>query len=152
MITILSAGQNDVENIKALLKQNNLQMDLLLDRLENTMVVKDGQKVVGLSSYLLVEDIAYIDILIIDETFRNMKFGDGLLKATLNLIDKRGVARACLFADKATEGFFKSVGMKTVCKSVYIDHSCYPRYFKDQDVFFEALLPQFFETACRSKK
>lgn len=136
MIEVRLCEEKDLETVKKLLVETSLDPVFNCD---NMMVIEESKKIYGVSSYKLTNNDfdapeATIDILFIDKTQRLNYFGDSLIKATLNLLDLRGIKKAYVKSTDENQEFFQKVSM-----------------VREEDYVFSAKLPEFFDTACRSK-
>lgn len=153
MITITPAKESDIKDI--LIKYDMILSENLSElKYENTMILVEAGKIYGVSSYTSKEDIAQINVLFIDKDKRRLKFGDSLIKATLNLIEKRGIKKAYVIMDEEFDDFLKSASL---IRSNISDFQNDFTFVTDHDdnfycekVIYLANLPEFFNTACRS--
>lgn len=143
--------KNEVINLLASEKVDNA--DLHMQKLDNSMAVFDGNKIIGYSSYveLSKKNTAFIDLLIIKKEYQGQHIGDGLIKSLLNLADNRRIQKVYVIADSESSLFYKKVGLTKreliACKDIieYIETD-----LEDKEVF-EAILPDFFNKACKSR-
>lgn len=143
--------KNEVINLLASEKVDNA--DLHMQKLDNSMAVFDGNKIIGYSSYveLSKKNTAFIDLLIIKKEYQGQHIGDGLIKSLLNLADNRLIQKVYVIADSESSLFYKKVGLTKreliACKDIieYIETD-----LEDKEVF-EAILPDFFNKACKSR-
>lgn len=143
--------KNKIINLLASEKINNV--NLHMKKLNNSMAVFDGNKIIGYSSYakLPKKNMAFIDLLIIKKEHQGQHIGDGLIKSLLNLADSRRIQKVYVIADNESSLFYKKVGLTKrelmACKDIteYIESD-----LQDKEVF-EAILPDFFNKACKSK-
>lgn len=153
MITITPAKESDIKDILAkydtILSQNMNEL-----KYENTMLLVEQGKIYGISSYTLIDNFAHINVLYIDENKRRLKFGDSLIKATLNLIDRRDIKKAYIIMDDIFEDFLKSASL---IKSSFEEYGKEMQTLgllatssPNKKVVYIAILPDFFNTACRS--
>ena len=153
MITITPAKEED---IKKILEKYDYILSENLDELkyENTMILEERGKIYGVSSYTYAGDIAKINVIYIDEDKRRLKFGDSLIKATLNLIDRRNITRAYIVMNKEYEDFLISATLIKSTKEQY--ENDFAKFTSDQliddsnKLVYHAELPAYFNTACRS--
>lgn len=138
---------------------------------ENTMIFLDGDQPVGLCSYKVpmedlaskaLVDTAFIDLLYLTETGRTFSFTDGLLRAMLNLIEKRGFSRVFVPACPSDEDCLgvtasqlAKVGLdvledESLTSVVLNDYRAYN--YCGASKLFKADLPEFFGRLCRSEQ
>lgn len=150
MITIRPVEEKELK--KVLDKYDELLANNLeVFNVENSMIVAERDQILGISSYISNEDTGIIKVLFIDENSRRINLGDGLIKATLNLMDHRGIATAYIAMDKDWEAFLASASLVkvedeeevTLIKSINS---------KDDVVVYKAILPDYFNTSCKSSK
>ena len=92
--------------------------------------------------------------MIIKKEYRGHHIGDGLIKSLLNLADKRQIERVYIEARDENAGFLKKVGLtKRKLKASEEIAKYIVDELKDKDHIevFEAILPDFFNKACKSK-
>lgn len=150
MIHIRRMKDTDIEQVNAILKTLNLTFDTFVDRVENLMVIDDNGSIQGFSSFISKNEDATLDLLIVEKSHRGMKLGDGLFKATLNLMEINGIKSVDVLSVQESNGFFekldlKAYGEKNVKVVLPYDESMIDK------VYFTSL-PDFFNTACHSKK
>ena len=115
--------------------------------IENSMVIFDGQEVAGITYYTPINsEEAIIDEVLIKPSYRHQYFGDSIVKAILNVADKRGVRRMFVNTNKDNKQFFNKVGF------IDPDFSDVKSQYSIDENTLIAILPDFFNTACRSKK
>ncbi|MGB3367138.1 MAG: hypothetical protein WBA54_06600 [Acidaminobacteraceae bacterium] len=153
MITITPAKESDIKDI--LSKYDYILSENLTElKYENTMILVEGGNIYGVSSYTTTGEIAKINVLYIDDDKRRLKFGDSLIKATLNLIDKRDIKRAYIVMSYMFEDFLKSSSLIKSSEEEYINDlasiSSDNNLINEKEIIYHADLPEFFNTACRS--
>lgn len=136
MIEVRVCEEGDLSVVKKMMVDMPVNVQF---NCNNMMVIEESKKIYGVSSYRITNSDfdspeAMIDILFIDKNQRLNYFGDSLIKATLNLLDLRGIKKVIVKATEESQGFFKKVKM-----------------IPEDDCVFSAKLPDFFDTACRSK-
>ena len=137
---MISISKPDIDNVKKF----NLKDNFVI---ENSMVIYDGNSVAGITYYSILNEYeALLDEVFIEPQYRNQYFGDSIVKAILNVADKRGVKRVFINTSHEDKVFFDKVGFLNP-NELEIDFEY--KYSEDTMV---ALLPDFFNTACRSKK
>jgi len=155
MFSIRETKEKDLLSLKELFEKHNLDLNSSMGGLTNSMVIIDGNEYIGFASYKTLDNSeAVINVLFIDEMRRKELLGDGLLKAILNLADKRGVTLMYAISNGETYGFFDKVGLKSTDYDIFKQvNKNFPFIDYDKEVkVVSAKLPDFFETACRSKR
>lgn len=156
MINIRVAEEKDKKKIFALLDGEKIRItNLDTGRLNNSMVVCDGDKIIGYSSYIEIPNtkIAFMDSLIIKSEYQGQYMGDGLIKSLLNLADKRQLKKVYVIEENNNSSFYKKVGLT---KREFKVSEDILKYIKnDLEVnetikVFEAILPDFFNKSCKS--
>lgn len=150
MITIRPVEEKEIK--KVLDKYDEILAEHLdVFNAENSMIVAERDQILGISSYISNEDIGIIKVLYIDENSRRINLGDGLIKATLNLMDHRGIALAYIGMGKEFESFLESASLikveddeEMVMIKGLID--------SNDIVIYKAVLPDYFNTSCKSSK
>lgn len=157
MINIRVSEEKDKKKILKLLNEEKVEIDNLdTEKLKNSMVICDGEKIIGYSSYIKIPnlDIAFVDILVINSEYQGQYMGDGLIKALLNLADKRQIKKVYAIEESNNSSFFKKVGLT---KRKFRVSDDIMKYFNKglaaNEIInvFEAILPDFFNKACKSK-
>lgn len=150
MITIRPVEEKDLKRV--LDKYDELLANNLdVFNVENSMIVSERDQILGISSYVSNEDIGIIKVLFIDENSRRINLGDGLIKATLNLMDHRGIATAYIAMDKDCEPFLASASLVKVEDKE--EMQMIKNIGSDGDVvIYKAILPDYFNTSCKSSK
>ncbi|RKD27697.1 N-acetylglutamate synthase, GNAT family [Caminicella sporogenes DSM 14501] len=154
MIKIEIPSEKDKICISNLLYECKYKEINLDEKINNSMAVYDGNDLIGFASYIYVEDdnMGIIDIIAVKEEFRGQYIGDGLIKALLNLADKRGISKIYVISDSVNSLFFKKVGFTKRNGSVYKNLRKYLslNYDEGNIEIFEAKLPDFFNKSCKS--
>jgi hypothetical protein len=75
---------------------------------------------------------------------RRMGFGDGLLRATLNLMERSGIRRFFIPADSETKGFLLSEGL-----TLSEEAPDWAEAPVAEPHWFEGALPEFFQKPCK---
>lgn len=137
MISISKPKSSDVKGFK--LKEG---FDI-----NNMMAIYDGSEVAGITYYEnLGEEEALLYDVNIKDGFKGQYYGDSIVKAILNVADKRGIKKMFVNTIEENKEFFVKVGFLRPCDvEVELDYST-------NNNTMVALLPEFFNTACRSKK
>jgi amino-acid N-acetyltransferase len=157
VINIRVSEEKDKKKILELINEEKIKItDLDTGELRNSMVVCDGERIIGYSNYIKIPNlnIAFVDMLIINNTYRGQYMGDGLIKSLLNLADKRQIKKVYAIKENNNSAFFKKVGLT---KREFKPSEDILKYIK-KDLgadgiinVFEAILPDFFNKACKSK-
>lgn len=156
MINIRVAEEKDKKKIFNLLDEEKIRIaNLDTRRLNNSMVVCNGDKIIGYSSYIEIPNtnIAFIDNLIIKSEYQGQYMGDGLIKSLLNLADKRQLKKIYAIEENNNSFFYKKVGLTKRQIKVSEDVLKYiGNNLEDIKTIkvFEAILPDFFNKACKS--
>lgn len=111
MILIRKAILGDFPIIKAILKQSDIKEDKA-DELRGIMVLEVDSKLVGVGKVDILEDIGFIDYIVIIKEYRNQSLADGLIRALINYSDRRGVRKLLIKTKKPD--FFTKIGFKVV--------------------------------------
>lgn len=105
MIELKEVSQENQEKIKNFCDVNNIPF------YESTIshVVLDGSNILGVSQLKVENGIAEILIIFVKEEFRNMGFGDGLLKMQINYCYRNSI-NFIKVKKGLNDQFFKRVG------------------------------------------
>ncbi|WZL74932.1 GNAT family N-acetyltransferase [Clostridiaceae bacterium 35-E11] len=150
MLEIRMASLDDIHILKELLKESNLKADEVENYISNCMIAYDCNTAVAAAGFIQIDDIAIITFVIVKNTRRREYLGDGIVKALLNLADKRGVTRVFVAEDHCAL-FFKKIGFQEMPLS---ESKNYFNTIRATDLFrknkiFSATLPDFFLKACK---
>ncbi|ADQ04255.1 GCN5-related N-acetyltransferase [Caldicellulosiruptor owensensis OL] len=106
MIELKEVSQENQEKIKNFCDVNNIPF------YESTIshVVLDGSNILGVSQLKVENGIAEILIIFVKEEFRNMGFGDGLLKMQINYCYRNSINFIKVKKD-LTISFSKELGL-----------------------------------------
>lgn len=154
MITVNKTQMKDLKKLKAFLKAYKLDETLFMDRLDQTVVILDGQKVLGFGAFIIKEETGVMDVALIEEEILWPSMGDGLIKTMLNTLDLRGVKKAFLLSDKSHGDIIKKIGLipcQTSAENILTQVDA-PWILKSLDKVYETTLPDFFDHACHSAK
>lgn len=150
MITIRPVEEKEIK--KVLDKYDEILAENLdVFKSENSMIVAERDQILGISSYISSEDTGIIKVLFIDENSRRMNLGDGLIKATLNLMDHRGITVAYIGMAKDFEPFLVSASLIKVEDDEELD-MVKGLIGSSALAVYKAILPDYFNTSCKSSK
>jgi len=153
MISIKIPKVEDLKEINKLLNENKINCMEIRDKLSNSMIVLYDNSIIGFANYIMIADrMAILENVLVHKKYRNQYFGDGLVKAILNLVDKRGINKIYVLSSKKFSGFFSNIGFikednyseeftKLISEKINID---------DRDIYY-AKLPEFFKKACKTR-
>lgn len=125
--------------------------------LDNSMIASIDQDIIGFSSYKIIsqkDKTALLQIVKVKKEFQGQYIGDGLVKSILNLAENRGIIKVYVIVEEDKSLFFKKMGfIKRKIKGNELLSEYININFQDKKCeVFEAYLPEFFNTACKSKK
>jgi amino-acid N-acetyltransferase len=154
LLTIRNANAQDLFHIENLGNKSHLENIDLQNILENSMIAYDGNVPLAAAGYEAFGSIAVLRFVIVHKDHQREYLGDGIVKALLNLADKRGTQ--LMLADAYDNApFFKKVGfeeLSDVQKSDMEIQQVIESNLNSQHMLFAAKLPDFFLKACRSNK
>lgn len=94
------------------------------------MLIKDGNIPLGFSMVSVDSPhAAHISYLYIKRSDRGLGLGDGLLRASLNLLDLMGISQVLLEGHEALTGFLAHEGLKPILEGDKTLYYCAPREF-----------------------
>jgi N-acetylglutamate synthase-like GNAT family acetyltransferase len=154
MITVSKTENKDLKALSAFLHQYKMDESLFMDRLKETMIIRDGDEVLGFGAFVLKEQIGIIDLALIGNEMLWPSLGDGLVKAMLNTLDLRGASKAYMLTDTAHCKHVEKIGLKRSDEGAesILEKMDAPWILKSQNFVYETALPDFFDHACHSKK
>lgn len=140
MIVITIPGDSE----KSMLKK--YKKTLCLNENENglNMIVVENNMIYGCSEFIIKENTAVISLIYISQEHRGMKFGDGLLRATLNCIEKMGVDKAYIPANDSWSSFLEHEGIP---KDLFV-----PEWYSDfgeEMQWYGCHISDFFNKPCK---
>ncbi|OPJ57211.1 GNAT family N-acetyltransferase [Alkalithermobacter paradoxus] len=141
MLKITRINKEDKSVVESIL---NRELDT--QSLHNLLAIYDDKNILGCASYKTEDGIAYLkDFIVLDKTSEGI-LKDGLIKSLLNLADLNGI-KLFLIKKDINEKFFKKIGFMDLSEREFI----VSENLKDEEYIY-AILPDFFNTACHSKK
>ncbi|MFT9496471.1 GNAT family N-acetyltransferase [Anaerosolibacter sp.] len=154
MLTIKNAMKEDILHIENLGDCSPLHGIELQDILENTMVAYEGNIPLAAAGYESFGSVAVLRFVIVHKEHQREYLGDGIVKALLNLADKRGIELMLVDTQHCTE-FFAKVGFQDLDEDQKSDVNISQIINNNLNAYhklFAAKLPDFFLKACRSNK
>ena len=144
MILYRKMKEKDLEAVRVFLESESLAINPYLADCHHAMLIEKDDALIGFSTYHLIQaDTALLTCLLVKTNQRGQQYGDGLLKTTLNSADQNDVRH--VYVNAATWGdFFEHLGFKPVdlgSEFPSLTHATHG-----------TKLPDFFETACKSKR
>lgn len=131
MIEIKKASPEEIQLIHSLCKEEKLTLPIELSNEAIFMLVKDGNVSLGFALiHLSTRESAIIKALYIKASERGLKLGDGLLRASLNLLNLMGVQRVYVEGNSALNNFLVHEGLEAV------EGKDLELYFCEPEVFF----------------
>lgn len=98
------------------LKERTILRSRLTDEISKShFVVYEGDRLLGICQFELIDvRTAIIDCIYISPSERQMKIGDGLLRATLNGIEIKGGSSVIFIANEEEQSFYKHIGFEAL--------------------------------------
>lgn len=143
MLKIKTASYDEIPVIEKFLKENNFDIVQIEKYISNCMIAYDNKTPVAVAGFKQKQNVAFIKFVIVSKNRRREYLGDGIVKALLNVADKKGINKVYVNADKDNL-FFKEIGFQEVkkhCESI-----------DDFKMVLEVTLPDYFLKSCKSKK
>lgn len=151
MLLFREVKQTDMEALGRFLEKVNQSIVKHMGYLHHSMLLEMDDSVIGFGAYRLLEDTtAGIVTIVIDEDYRERGFGEGMLKSLLNTADLRGIKMALVqdTLDSSRGLFFEHLGFNRITPGDGLSEALITK-----DAFTHiAYLPEFFNTACKSKR
>ncbi|KXG76842.1 GNAT family N-acetyltransferase [Thermotalea metallivorans] len=154
MLTIKIANQKDMSNIQDLINNHHLDEINLEAMADHCMIAYDNEIPVAAAGYESFGSIGILRFVVVRRDRQREYLGDGILKAVLNLADKKGIRRMIVGTQQHGK-FFKKVGF---CKLNIQQHedeaikTFIEKNFRQDVSLWEAMLPDFFQKSCRSNQ
>lgn len=154
MIEVKETRLETFEAAKPILREAEIEPELMIDRLTQSMVIADRKDILGFASYTRAGTVGFIDCVVIADKGMWPSMGDGLVKALLNMMDLRGIKQVYTYVRKDEVDPYKEIGFTLSERNVNAlpDELDTPIYGADGGTLMETKLPDFFQTACRSKR
>ncbi len=143
MITIQIPEISQTDAVSRFIEDSRLSLNTSVNRTESMVLLEDGA-VLGYAAYQRHEAEASVLTLFITPAMRRMGFGDGLLRALLNLMERNGIQRFFIPADTDTRKFLLTEDLIPVNET--------PSWVKApvaEPFWFEGTLPEFFQKPCK---
>jgi amino-acid N-acetyltransferase len=112
-VSIARARMSDYETVKALLEREHLPLDGLSQHLENALVARAGNRIVGCSALEVYPEGALLRSVAVDAEYRGNGVGGDLTRAAVELATRRLVPAIYLLTTTA-ERFFPKFGFEVV--------------------------------------
>ncbi len=156
MIYIRTATVDDMEYIEQILRENNLFLPKIKENLLNCMIALDNHTPVAVASFEDCDcnNAAVIQYVAVKKSRQGEYIGDGIVKSLVNLAEQKGFTKVFVISKKEHYLFFKKTGFKeVVLDQMNIDVRKQYMFEKDKNlILLEAVLPDFFLHACKSKQ
>lgn len=134
MLTMRIPRDKDQEYLKMFIKENDLPLEIDMNIMINSLIVEENNSIIGFANYVINKGICEIENIFVQPESRRKKIGDGLIRALLNLADKRKISEVYMKVEESHIDFINYVGLDKVSETTY-----------------KVTLPEFFERPCRSK-
>ncbi|MCK8058815.1 MULTISPECIES: GNAT family N-acetyltransferase [unclassified Fusibacter] len=150
MILYKIMKQADFDGVDQLLMANGMAVQPFMTMMHNATILVIDNKVCGYATYKMTDDeTAELKALLIDKDVRAKQYGDGLIKALLNNMEQRGITKVYASSEAAPVSFLEHVGFDPVSLEISSPEQALE---KDASFTHVAKLPEFFDTACKSKR
>lgn len=147
------ATESDIEDIQQLLHENKLSVSNVSNIISNCMIAYERGKPLAAAGFFSEDIDALIEFVVVCKNHHGEYLGDGIIKALLNLADKKGIKRVYVKGEELYP-FFHKVGFEKMDKEAF--KGVIPPVISEQLMKAEwvsvAILPDFFMKACRSTK
>ncbi|MCT4604946.1 MAG: GNAT family N-acetyltransferase [Marinisporobacter sp.] len=151
MLEIKAASQEELSIIEKLIEESHLKIEAIEDYITNCMIAYDNKEAVATAGFIKIEDIAILKFVVVSKNRRREYLGDGIVKATLNLADKKGVKKVFVNIDQE-EIFFEKLRFEEVPLNEV--RTCYEPINTlnelDGNRIGRVILPDYFLKACKS--
>ena len=107
------ATASDIDVVEALLEREHLPLAGLRDHVEQTLVARTGNRIVGCAALEMYEGGALLRSVAVDAEYRGTGLGSDLTRTALGLAERRGVPAVYLLTTTA-ERFFPRFGFEVV--------------------------------------
>lgn len=150
MLEIKTACLEDIHILKELLKKSDVEVDGVEHYISNCMIAYDHHTAVAAAGFIQTNNIGVIQFVTVINTRRREYLGDSIVKALLNLADKKGINKMVAALDHC-DLFFQKVGFQEVPLNEIKPHleNISGPDLSGKDKVCIANLPDFFLKACK---
>lgn len=143
MITIKIPETHQAGKVSRFIEEQKLMMKMPVN-VKESMIVMEDDSILGFAAYHREADEAAVTMIIVDAAMRRMGFGDGLLRALLNLMERNGIHRFFVPSDADMKGFLLSEEL-----TPSLDVPGWMEAPMAEAFWFEGTLPEFFQKPCK---
>ena len=118
MIRMRPPTTTDHELMKPILKKHALDQKLLLQDENNSFIMLEKNKVIGLSNYFSYHQKGVIHLMAYDMTFMDNDYRDAFFRGTLNLMLNNGLFEAIVMTTKANDSFYRTYGFESIDEEI----------------------------------
>lgn len=149
---IKKAVKNDEITILNYCRKHDIPVKSDMLDLHQYMLVTEGEEILGISQLELDKKVAKIAIIHISENVRGQGLGDGILRASLNYLDRLEYRWVLIKENNNLRGFLLKEGL-TPLNEIEKAHEIF-QYLDDQDVrgYFLCEPGLFFKNGCKGCK
>lgn len=116
----------------------------------HSFVVIEGSETVGICLYsFLSTDSAVVKLIFIKPSIRNIKLGDGLLRASLNSIEIHGGTHVIFEGNLVEQSFYLHEGMKRLSDVFNTENAPEYNYLEDRYYAYCSSIFDFFNKPCK---
>ncbi len=120
--------------------------------IHNSMLLEIDNQIYGFAAYqTLSENTAKLSYVLICSSMRGKQMGDGLVKALLNMAELRGIS--VVFSEDCAKGeansFMDAIGFDRINEG---ERLAFSELEAKPSLTHVAFLPEYFKTACKSKR
>lgn len=152
MLMYREVKHTDLDRLGQYLSTYGDALSAHMGHIHSSMILEIDEVICGFTAFkLLTDTTARLVTLHIAPDHRGKQLGDGLVKALLNMADLRGIT--AVFAEDCQSGdqlsFMTAIGLKRLNdgeRLAFTEVGPYP------ELEFVAHLPEYFLTACKSKR
>lgn len=152
MLEIKVAEHHEITTIQEILKDENVYLGDIEECIQNCMIAYDKKRPVAVAGFMQKKNIGIIKFVVVSRDRRREYLGDGIVKALLNLADRKGIYKVFVSVDK-DDFFFERVGFKETSleevKKNFDDQVFLSLLSKDK--LLQVNLPDYFLKACKHK-
>lgn len=137
MISMRVPNEKVKSTLLTFLNEHQINNEIVHRSLNQCMIAEEGQEIIGFTSYAVSDGVYNIQQLFIKPSYRRKKIGDGLIRALLNLMDRKGIEEARIQINEQNIPFIEYVGLECM---------------DSESLIYRAQLPAFFEGPCRGER
>jgi len=151
MISIKQIEKDDLLNIDKILNNYDLDKDYLTNYLKTTLIMRENNKIIGLSIYEKTEnEIGLITFMGYDIPFLDINYRDGLYRSTLNHMLINDIDFGIVLVTEENYKFYKKLNIEELNKEEFNKLKMFNKNSQETISAFKVEIDPFFNRPCSS--